>query len=138
VTKRTVAAISTTKTVNCFFHNMIVMIMSNLPVGGDNNNDDMDIDDTGNVIENICPRECMGFHGMQPYLHKNDEQEDCSKLINCIKCGAQRYSKCSHKDCRSKIYAQCNPYLAGNSITHRLPIKTVYFRPTSCVLKFCH
>jgi len=47
-----------------------------------------------------------------------------------MKCGAQRYSKCSHEDCHSKTYSQCNPHLPGSHcITYRLPMRTVYYRP---------
>jgi hypothetical protein len=90
--------------------------------------------DERNCVLDICKKECMVFHGMRTVLRDNVQTDvDCSKEINCVVCGTQRYTKCTQLNCISKDYASCNPFKAppnqGHNAGYRVPMKSMYYRP---------
>lgn len=79
----------------------------------------------------------MAFHGSQM---RDGRLVDCSKLISCLHCNMQRWSKCTHLNCRARSYEQCNPFSddvevrkKSHSTEYRVPMRTVYYR--SIILK---
>ncbi len=92
------------------------------------------VDDERSCVFDVCKRECIVFHGLQDI---NGVPVDCSKLINCPHCKLPRYSKCTHADCITRDYENCNPHnrdtstnpeVKHHSVTYRVPMRSVYYR----------
>ncbi len=93
-------------------------------------------EDERNCVFDICKNEHMVFFGTKSYTDQEGNQVsvDCSKLLSCLECGMQRYSKCSQPSCQSKSYEACNPFdespgVKPHNLASRVPMRSVYYRP---------
>ncbi len=89
--------------------------------------------DTRTIVIDVCRSDCVAFHGMQSV---RGAIVDCSVLLYCPFCHAQRYSICSHPNCKGMTYDSCNPHKrdkSGKLTDHqgRNAMKTAFFRPMS-------
>lgn len=91
-------------------------------------------DSTTEVIH-VCKNDCVAFHGIQSI---KGVMTDCSELINCPVCNMQRFSKCTHINCRDASYEDCSPFEDKMTKTrghpNRVPMKTAYYRPITAKL----
>jgi len=76
------------------------------------------VEDTRILEFHICPAKgCSAFVG------------NYSKNIYCNICQANRFLKCSHRDCRNKNYHECT-----HSFKTRISNKSLFFRPVTSLI----
>jgi hypothetical protein len=49
--------------------------------------------------------------------------------VICSKCGAHRFRKCTHQDCRLKLYNECT-----HTLKNRISNKSIFYRPITILL----
>jgi hypothetical protein len=95
--------------------------------------------DSGTITIDVCPNDCIAYHGIQCV---KGEMIDCSKLMTCPFCPADRYSHCSSPNCKDLDYNKCSPFLLcpevntrdGFGHQNRKPEKTLFYRPITSKL----
>jgi len=81
-------------------------------------------------VIDVCKNDCIAFHGVQSI---RGQLVDCSQLLSCPVCEMQRFSHCTHVNCRDADYESCSPF--PDPVTNickghrnRVPMKTAYYR----------